>query len=328
MNFAQNITVKHAFFALEACQAGEIVALMTLGDPFRFPHPNGYVLSDNVQRPVRQFLTAGSANDDVLARSPFTALLVAALENGEGYVTGSEVVSFVKQKVPQAVPGQQPDSGAIPMSGAGDFIFGPAAIGPPPRLPPPPPSPALGRAPLSSRPTPSSSQPNASTASQSSNNLTDSGGIARNGPARDPFALIFGRWQVAVPGHEVTTGASCKSTVQNAFSLMFSQDGVRDGQLEGEGLQTTTSIVQNKNCGFVRGTQIVGSFRYRLTLTPKTSSEFDVFSEYVDCWGPTPFTGTRRDDMVGFRELQGSLTIDNGKLVFRTASATLTYDRN
>ena len=127
VNFAENITVKHAFFALEACQAGEIVALITLGDPPQLPHPDGYVLSDGVKRNVRQFLTAGSANEYVLAQSPFTPLLAAALEQGDGYVTGSEVISFVKRRVPQATTGQEPDSGVIPINNAGDFIFGRAA---------------------------------------------------------------------------------------------------------------------------------------------------------------------------------------------------------
>jgi Caspase domain len=126
IEFAKEITAKHAFFALEACQAGSLVASLSGPTP---PRPKGYLLSDTIQRPVRQFLTAGADQQDVLASSPFTPLLVEAINdadlNHDGYVTGSEVMESVIEKVAQFTT-QNPEHGSIP-NAAGDLVFGPVA---------------------------------------------------------------------------------------------------------------------------------------------------------------------------------------------------------
>ena len=127
VEFAKEITVKHAFFALEACQAGSIIASLSGLPP---PYPKGYLLGTKIQRPIRQFLTAGSIEEDVLADSPFAPLLVAAFEEGDsnkdGYVTGSEVVEYVTLHVPQNSQFQNPEHGSIPIGG-GDMVFGPVS---------------------------------------------------------------------------------------------------------------------------------------------------------------------------------------------------------
>lgn len=130
VEYARQITVKHAFFALEACDAGAYAEYLG-GIPVS--NPKGYLLTPQSQLPVRQILSAGTANQDVLADSHFTPLLVEALEkgdlNGDGYVTGAEVMAYVAQKLPQLEQNQNPVLGTMPRTGGGDFVFGPASPG-------------------------------------------------------------------------------------------------------------------------------------------------------------------------------------------------------
>jgi Caspase domain len=133
VEYARQITVKHAFFALEACNAGAYAEY--LGMPSLYP--KGYLLAPQLQLPVRQILSAGNANQEVLADSHFTPLLIEALENADfnadGYVTGAEVMAYVAQKLPQMEKDQNPVPATIPRTGGGDFVFGPAL----PKLAPP-----------------------------------------------------------------------------------------------------------------------------------------------------------------------------------------------
>jgi hypothetical protein len=60
--------------------------------------------------------------------------------NGDGFVTGAEVISFVTQRVPQVDPNQNPEHGSYPASGGGDIILGksdPSKIAAVPALPKP-----------------------------------------------------------------------------------------------------------------------------------------------------------------------------------------------
>jgi Caspase domain len=137
VEYAKEIRSKHAFFALEACRAGAVIASLSGGlEP---PNPQGYLLSPSIQRPIKYFLTAGSADADIAAKNAFTPLLVGALTNadtnGDGYVTGSEVINFVSERLPQFAPMQHPEHGSWPYSGGGDIVFGPAApTQPPPKI--------------------------------------------------------------------------------------------------------------------------------------------------------------------------------------------------
>lgn len=126
VEYANQITVKHAFFAFESCRAGSVIKSLA---PI-LPYPKGYLFGELVKNPVKQFLTAGSAEQDVLASSPFTPMLVGAIEssdadsNHDGYVTGSEMMAYVSSRVPQATKYQDPEHGSIPPNGGGDMIMG------------------------------------------------------------------------------------------------------------------------------------------------------------------------------------------------------------
>ena len=125
VEYSKQMTVKHAFFAFEACRAGSVIASLGGLEPL---NPKGYLLSKEILRPIRYFLTAGTADQDVSAVSPFTPLLVAAMYKGDsnhdGYVTGSEMINYVTQVVPQYTSAQNPEHGSIPPSGGGDIVMG------------------------------------------------------------------------------------------------------------------------------------------------------------------------------------------------------------
>lgn len=124
---AKDSTVKHALFAFEACQAGSVIKSLVGPMP---PNPKGYLLTKEILRPVRQFLTAGAAGKDIPAQGVFTAMFVGGLSdpeadtNHDGYVTGSELMNYVSQRVPQNTREQQPEWGRYPIADGGDIVLG------------------------------------------------------------------------------------------------------------------------------------------------------------------------------------------------------------
>lgn len=125
---ASAMTIKHAFFALEACNAGGIISTLGLPPP---PNAMGYIFGETVKKHVRQFLTAGNEREEVPS-GVFSALLVGAFDEGsrnsDGYVTGSDVISYVTRHTPQYtkdIP-LNPAYGSIPPTGGGDMIIGPS----------------------------------------------------------------------------------------------------------------------------------------------------------------------------------------------------------
>lgn len=109
-----------------------------------------------MNKPVRQFLTAGDANEKVPAKSVFTPLFLRALEGEadytkDGYVTGSELGLYLTQHLPNLTRGNQhPQFGTIldVNLNRGDIVFRSsiAVVSPqpspsPPVLTPPKPTP-------------------------------------------------------------------------------------------------------------------------------------------------------------------------------------------
>jgi hypothetical protein len=87
-------------------------------------------ISEMAKLPVRQFITAGSADEMVPAQSVFTPAFIDALRYGlgdlykDGYVTGEELGLYLKSKVPQHTD-QTPQYGKIKdyKLARGDFVF-------------------------------------------------------------------------------------------------------------------------------------------------------------------------------------------------------------
>ncbi|MCH8313191.1 MAG: SUMF1/EgtB/PvdO family nonheme iron enzyme [Nitrospinae bacterium] len=120
--FAKRIQSKHALFLFDSCFSGSIFSL-TRAIPEN--------ISYKTLRPVRQFITAGSANETVPDESIFSAQFVEALKgagdsDNDGYLTGVELGEFLQKQVVNYSRGaQHPQYGKIrdPHLDKGDFVF-------------------------------------------------------------------------------------------------------------------------------------------------------------------------------------------------------------
>ena len=120
--YAKQIDAKHALFVFDSCFSGSIFGL-TRAIPA--------AISDKTTKPVRQFITAGAADQEVPDDSVFRRQFVAALEgeadlNHDGYVTGSELSQYLEYTVINYTRGAQtPQYGKIrdPFLDKGDFVF-------------------------------------------------------------------------------------------------------------------------------------------------------------------------------------------------------------
>jgi hypothetical protein len=117
------IKSKHVLFIFDSCFSGTILNLRARVVPEH--------VSDSVKYDVRQFITAGRANEKVPDRSVFKDAFLDLLEGrdkepiDDGYITGKELGLYLKQKVPQYNPQQHPQYGKIkdPKLDKGDFVF-------------------------------------------------------------------------------------------------------------------------------------------------------------------------------------------------------------
>jgi hypothetical protein len=120
--YAKRIEAKHALFLFDSCFSG------ALFDITRAVPEN---ISYQTARPVRQFITSGSADERVPDKSIFRAQFVSALEgeadrDKDGYVTGTELGMFLQDKVIiYSRNSQHPQYGKIrnPNLDKGDFVF-------------------------------------------------------------------------------------------------------------------------------------------------------------------------------------------------------------
>jgi len=123
LTWAKRIEAKHALFLFDSCFSGTVFKARALpGSP---PH-----ISNLTSRPVRQFISAGSAGETVPARSVFVPLLIRALSGSadydrDGYVTGTELGVYLHREVLSYGMGQTPQYGKIrdPELDEGDFVF-------------------------------------------------------------------------------------------------------------------------------------------------------------------------------------------------------------
>ena len=119
---ARRIDAKHALFLFDSCFSGTIFRARALPIP-RY-------ITNKTTKPVRQFITAGSAGEEVPAKSFFLPSFIRAIEgegdtNRDGFVTGSELGAFLNQRVLEYDTGQTPQYGKIrdPDLDEGDFVF-------------------------------------------------------------------------------------------------------------------------------------------------------------------------------------------------------------
>jgi hypothetical protein len=123
LTWARRIEAKHALFLFDSCFSGTVFKAKELPEVPR-------QISEAAKLPVRQFITAGSADETVPAKSVFTPAFIDALRFGwgdlykDGYVTGEELGLYLKNKVPRHSE-QTPQYGKIKDYdlARGDFVF-------------------------------------------------------------------------------------------------------------------------------------------------------------------------------------------------------------
>jgi formylglycine-generating enzyme required for sulfatase activity len=121
--WAEDIESKHALFLFDSCFSGTVFKLKNMP---KIPRQ----ITQAMAKPVRQFITAGSADEEVPASSTFTPAFVDALRDGkadmykDGYVTGEELGLYLKNIVSEYTD-QTPQFGKIKnyKLSRGDFVF-------------------------------------------------------------------------------------------------------------------------------------------------------------------------------------------------------------
>ncbi len=131
---AKLVQSRHVLFMFDSCFSGTILNLRARVTPPEH-------ISDRVKHPVRQFITAGRADEQVPDRSIFKQEFLDLIQGKakdpfpDGYITGEELGAHLATKVPEYNNGaQHPQHGKIldPKLNKGDFVF---AL---PRVPSPP----------------------------------------------------------------------------------------------------------------------------------------------------------------------------------------------
>ena len=147
--WARDMEAKHSLFLFDSCFSGTVFTAKS--------RPVPRYIDIKTAQPVRQFITAGSASQEVPAKSVFTPSLIRALEGEadrspkDGYVSGSELGEYLLERVSYYNPAQTPQYGKIrdPELDQGDFVFAlaekpvltpprPQPPAPPAQAPPPP----------------------------------------------------------------------------------------------------------------------------------------------------------------------------------------------
>ncbi|MDP2787963.1 MAG: SUMF1/EgtB/PvdO family nonheme iron enzyme [Pseudomonadota bacterium] len=119
--YAKQIRAKHALFVFDSCFSGSFFKMRAAPE----------LIALKTMQPVRQFITSGGADQQVPDVSVFRRQFIAALNgegdlNNDGYITGSELGSFLEDKVTNYSRRTQiPQYGKIrdPALDKGDFVF-------------------------------------------------------------------------------------------------------------------------------------------------------------------------------------------------------------
>ena len=128
--YARRISARHTLMLFDSCFSGAIFQAVR-------SKPSPYI-EEKIQKPVRQFITAGNQNEQVPDESVFKTVFVQSIEDGyadrnrDGYVTGMELGDYLQEQVVNYSRGaQHPQFGKIndPALDKGDFVFSLASSG-------------------------------------------------------------------------------------------------------------------------------------------------------------------------------------------------------
>lgn len=126
ITYAEQIEARHVLFVLDSCFSGALPFLRDAATATLDP------ISAKTAEPVRQFITAGTDDQQVPGDSYFREMFVKGLNSGgadrneDGYVTGSELARFLGQRVSSHSQNPQtPQYGKINNRdlNAGDMLF-------------------------------------------------------------------------------------------------------------------------------------------------------------------------------------------------------------
>ena len=120
---SKKIHAKHVLFMFDSCFSGTVLNLRNRVTPSH--------ITDRIKNPVRQFITAGRADEPVPDRSEFKKAFLNLLEGRveeptpDGYLTGVELGDYLYRTVPKFSRGQHPQHGKIhdQQLNTGDFVF-------------------------------------------------------------------------------------------------------------------------------------------------------------------------------------------------------------
>jgi len=120
---SKKIHAKHVLFMFDSCFSGTVLNLRNRVTPSH--------ITDRIRNPVRQFITAGRADEPVPDRSEFKKAFLNILEGRveeptpDGYLTGVELGDYLYRTVPKFSRGQHPQYGKIhdQQLNTGDFVF-------------------------------------------------------------------------------------------------------------------------------------------------------------------------------------------------------------
>ncbi len=122
--YALDIQSKHALFVFDSCFSGMVFQTMRGSGP-------PPLISLKAAQPVRQFITSGTAAQEVPDQSIFRQSFVKGLQgeadlNADGYIVGTELGDYLQAQVTNSSRNKQtPQSGKIRQEklDQGDFIF-------------------------------------------------------------------------------------------------------------------------------------------------------------------------------------------------------------
>ena len=127
---SKKIPAKHIFYVMDACYSGLMTETRSVD---KAPRRDLAYLQDITKERVRQVLTAGGKNQEVLdgganGHSVFTGRLIELLEKTGDFITANEIQSIIKEKVNGDARArnhsQTPSFGTL--YGSGDFVFIPS----------------------------------------------------------------------------------------------------------------------------------------------------------------------------------------------------------
>lgn len=131
VEWSKQMTAKHALFLFDSCFSGTIFKTRSIDTALR---PSFFSLKQAV-RPVRQFITAGSADEVVPGKSVFMPVFIDAITTNkadsfsDGIITGNELGTYIENNVAQ-FSDQTPQFGYASYEfSQGRFLFSTDRIG-------------------------------------------------------------------------------------------------------------------------------------------------------------------------------------------------------